>query len=164
MAIDYKKELESAAKSMILVHEPDTLIRMIVRMIVHKVKVDHAGILLHDKEKDTYVLTVSRGTTGLKIPAGFARMDMDNPLIRFFRQRLDEKLFHDGAVIYEKAKKILKKNISSAAKQLLKGLLYQMEIFEASVCIPSYFRDDLLGMLLLGSKNNGKKFGQKEID
>lgn len=71
MAVDYKKELESAAKSMILVHEPNTLIKMIARMIVHKVKVDHAGILLHHKDRDTYVLTVSRGTTGLKIPAGF---------------------------------------------------------------------------------------------
>jgi len=164
MAIDYKKELESAAKSMILVHEPDALIKMIVRMIVHRVKVDHAGILLHDKERDTYVLTVSRGTAGLKIPAGFARMDADNPLIRFFRQHLDEKLFHDGAVIYEKARQLLNKDIGSDAKQLLKGVLYQMEIFEVSVCIPSYFRDDLLGMLLLGSKNNGKKFGQNEID
>ena len=58
MAINYKKELEAAAKSMILVHEPELLIRMIVRMMVQKVKIKHAGILLHDKERDTYVLTV----------------------------------------------------------------------------------------------------------
>lgn len=164
MSINYKKELESAAKGMILVHEPDTLIKMIVRMIVHKVNVDHAGILLHEKGRDTYVLTVSRGTSGLKIPAGFARMDADNPLIRFFRKRLDEQLFHDGAIVYEKARKILSKDIGAKAKQLLKGALYQMEIFEAFVCIPSYFRDDLLGLLLLGGKNNGSKFGQDEID
>jgi len=79
MVIDYKKELEAAAKSMILVHEPDVLIRMIVRMIVQKVEVKHAGILLHQKEQDTYILTVSRGSAGLKIPAGFARVDTDNP-------------------------------------------------------------------------------------
>ncbi len=164
MAVDYKKELESAAKSMILVHEPNTLIKMIARMIVHKVKVDHAGILLHHKDRDTYVLTVSRGTTGLKIPAGFARMDADNPLIRFFRQHLDQKLFHDGAVTYEKARKLLSRNIGPEAKQLLKSAMYQMEIFEASVCIPSYFRDDLLGLLLLGNKNRGRKFSQGEID
>jgi len=164
MAIDYKKELEGAAKSMILVHEPHALIKIIVRMIVHKVKVDHAGILLHDKDRDTYVLTVSRGTAGLKIPAGFARMDADNPLIRFFRQHLDQKFFHDGAVIYEKTRKLLSGDIGSDAKELLKGAMYQMEMFGASVCIPSYFKEDLLGILLLGRKNNDKKFGQKEID
>jgi len=71
----YKKDLEGASKTMILVHEPQTLIKMIARAIMQKVKVRHAGILLHDKERDTYVLTVSRGPSGLKIPEGFARMD-----------------------------------------------------------------------------------------
>ena len=44
MALNYKKELEGASKTMILVHEPDVLIRMIVRMIVQKVKVDHSKV------------------------------------------------------------------------------------------------------------------------
>ncbi len=164
MAIDYKKELESAARTMILVHEPDVLIKMIVRMIVQKVKVKHAGILSHNKERDTYILTVSRGALGIKIPAGFARMDPDNPLIRFFREHVDKQLFHDSAVIYEEAERLLTKKIGAKTKQLLKGLLYQMEIFEAVVCIPSYFRDDLLGVLLLGHKNNGRKFRRDELD
>lgn len=164
MSIDYKKELESAAKSMILVHEPNLLIKMIVRMIVQKVKVRHAGILLHHKDRNTYVLTVSRGATGLKIPAGFARMDADNPLISFFSQRIDKQLFNDGLVVYNKAKGLLAKNLLPKTKQLLKGALYQMEIFGALVCIPSYFRDDLLGILLLGKKNNGRRFAQDELD
>jgi len=164
MTIDYKKELEGAAKTMILVHDTHTLIRMIVRMIVHKVKVSHAAILLHNKEKDTYILTVSRGAKGLKVPKGFARMDTDNPLIKFFNQRLDEKLFNDGVVVYEEAQVLLNKDIDSSVKLLLKDVLYQMEIFDSFVCIPSYFRGDLLGILLLGRKNDGKSFGPDELD
>lgn len=165
MAIDYKKELESAAKTMILIHEPDTLIKLIVRLIVQKVKVGYAGILLHDKEKDTYVLTVSRGSSGLKIPKGFARMDADNPLISFFRQRIDKQVSNDGAMLYDEAKKILKKKtITEGLRQALKKAIYQLEIFDAAVCIPSYFRDDLLGLLLLGNKRNGRKFGRDELD
>jgi HD-GYP domain-containing protein (c-di-GMP phosphodiesterase class II) len=165
MGINYKKELEGAAKTMILVHEPHTLIKMIVRMIVHKVKVNHAGILLHDKEKDSYILTVSRGSAGLKIPSGFARMDADNPLITFFRKNFSKKIFNDGAVVYDEARKKLKGNrIKPAVKQKLKSALYQMEMFEAVACIPSYFRDELLGLLLLGNKTNRKKFAQDELD
>lgn len=167
MAIDYKKELETAAKSMILVHEPDVLIKMIVRMIVQKVEVSHAGILLHykDRDRDTYILTVSRGRLGAKIPTGFARLDADNPLIRLFREHKDKLLFNDGAVIYEEAKKILKKNsIDIDLKQLLSQALYQMEMFDTVACIPSYFGEDLLGLLLLGKKKNGRKFGQDELD
>ena len=165
MVIDYKKELESAAKTMILIHEPDILIKLIVRLIVQKVKVGYAGILLHDNEKDTYVLTVSRGSSGLKIPKGFARMDADNPLISFFRQRIDKQIFNNDAMLYDEAKKILKKKtITQGLKQALKKAIYQLEIFNAAVCIPSYFRDDLLGLLLLGNKKNGRKFGRDELD
>jgi HD-GYP domain-containing protein (c-di-GMP phosphodiesterase class II) len=165
MTIDYKKELEGAAKTMILVHDTHTLIKMIVRMIVHKVRVSHAAILLHDIEKDTYVLTVSRGVAGLKIPSGFARMDHDNPLIRFFKQRLDEELFSDGVMVYEAAKDLLQKDgVDAGTKQSLSDALYQMEIFDAFVCIPSYFRDQLLGLLMLGRKNDGNKFGRDEFD
>jgi HD-GYP domain-containing protein (c-di-GMP phosphodiesterase class II) len=165
MAINYKRELESAAKTMILVHEPDSLIRMIVRTIVQKVKVNHAGILLHDEVKDTYVLTVSRGAIGLKIPSGFARMDADNPLIEFFRKPIGKHVFEDGAFLYEKAKRILKKNkVSQSAKRRLRNALYQMEMFEAVACIPSYYRNELLGLLLLGNKKDGKKFAQDELD
>mgnify|MGYP001582306534 CR=1 FL=1 len=162
--IDYKKELESAAKSMILVHEPDTLIKMIVRNIVRKVKVAHAAILLQYKDSDNYIITVSRGRSGLKIPAGFARVDKDNPLIRFFSRRKYKVILDDGVLTCEEIKKLLKKNIKAGVKTLLKQLLYQMDIFEAVACIPSYFRDDLLGILLLGKKNDGRKFNREELD
>lgn len=164
MSIDYKRELETAAKSMILIHDPHVLIKMIVRMIVHKTKVHHAAILLYQKERDTYILTVSRGKAGAKVPAGFARMDSDNSLIRFFKQRKDKEIFNDGVVIYEDAKRALKKHLDSETKQLLKGVIFQMEIFDVIACIPSYFRDDLLGILLLGKKKSGKSFAKDELN
>jgi HD-GYP domain-containing protein (c-di-GMP phosphodiesterase class II) len=164
MAIDYKKELEAAARSMILIHEPDTLIKMIVRTIVQKVVVTHAGILLHQRDKDTYILNISRGPAGLKIPKGFARMDADNPLIRFFRQRYNERIFNESALVLEEAEKMSGENIGADLRELLKQALYQMEIFDVVLCIPSYFRHELLGLLLLGKKKNGEKFAQEEID
>jgi HD-GYP domain-containing protein (c-di-GMP phosphodiesterase class II) len=164
MAIDYKKELETAAKTMILVHNPDTLIKMIVRMIVQKVKVSHAGILLYNKDNNSYVLTVSRGPVGLRIPEGFTRMDMDNPLIRFFRERRDKLISNTDTLVYNEGKSFLEKIVDSDLKQLLFQALYQMEIFETVACIPSYFGDDLLGILLLGKKNDGTEFGHDELD
>ena len=165
MAINYKKELEDAAKTMILVHEPDTLIKMIVRIIVQKVKVHHAGILLYDKEKGTYILNVSRGRARMKIPTGFVRMDADNPLIYFFKKHMDRGIFNNGALVLEEAERILvRKRLDLNKKRTLKKVLYQLEMFDAVACIPSYFREELLGILLLGAKKNGRKFGQNELD
>ncbi|MFA6217109.1 MAG: HD domain-containing phosphohydrolase [Candidatus Omnitrophota bacterium] len=165
MGIDYKKELEAAAKSMILVHEPDLLIKMIVRLVVQKVQVSHAGILLHHPEQNTYVLTVSRGPLGLKVPAGFARLDIDNPLIRFFREHKERLLFNHEAFVYTEAEHALKKNknISPEIRTLLEQVLYQLDIFDVAVCIPSFFREDLVGILFLGKKKNKRRFEQDEL-
>lgn len=165
MPIDYKKELEATAKSMILVHEPDILIKMIARMVVQKVRINHASILLHDKIKDAYILSISHGSLRSKIPVGLARMDKDDPLIHFFRKGSHKLLFNKEVILYEEAKKKLRQpDLENNLRQVLKQLLYQMEILETTACIPSYFRDDLLGILLLGSKLNGKKFVQEELD
>lgn len=164
MTINYKKELETAAKSMILVHEPDMLIKMIARTIVHRIKVSHAAILLHEKDKSTYVLDISRGQVGVKIPAGFARMDTDNALIRFFLDGKGKEIFAGGPFLREKAQEVLMGSPDNEAKELLKGALHQMDIYESVVCVPSYFREELLALLLLGKKSDGSPFGRDELD
>lgn len=165
LTIDYKKELESVAKSMILVHDPDVLIKTILRMFVQKVKVNHASILLHDKTKDAYILTISQGSLRSKIPVGLARMDKDDPLIHFFREGKHKLLFNQEMVLYEELEKISRKpNTENGAGGLLKQVLYQMQILETAVCIPNYFRDELLAILLLGPKFNRKKFAQEELN
>ena len=165
MAIDYKKELESAAKSMILVHDPDVLIKMIVRLMIQKVKVAHAGILLRDNAKDTFILSISRGITGVKIPEGFIRMDADNPLICFFKQHVDKELFGDNLIEYQQVKITLqRKKLSPERKVMLSHVLNQMDIVGAVVCIPSYFQDELLGILCLGKKRSGRAFKREELD
>ncbi len=164
MAIDYKKELEAAAKNMILVHEPRTLISMIVRLMVNKVGVIHTGILLHDQDKESYILCVSRGNKGSKIPAGFARMNYSNPLIRLFRERKEKEVTNDGVLISGELRHLLKKRIGPRVKERIEDVLRQMEMLDAVACIPSYFQDELLGVLFLGKKKNGREFHRKELD
>ncbi len=165
MAIDYKKELENAARNMIFVHDPDLLIKMIVRMMVNKAKIAHASFFLHNKEKQGYLLTVSKGSLGKKIPIDLICIDKDDVLIRFFREHRSSFLFGREALLYSEAKSALKNvKLKQEIRQQLAHVLYQMELLEAAVCIPSYFRDELLGFLLLGKKDNGRKFIDEELD
>lgn len=165
MAIDYKKELEGTARNMIFVHDPDLLIKMIVRMIVDKAKIAHASFFLYNKEKQAYLLTVSGGSLHKKFPLDLVCIDKDDVLIRFFREHKNSFIFGREALLLSEAKLALKGDkLKSAAKQQLAHVLYQMELLEAVVCIPSYFRDELLGLLLLGKKKSGKKFINDELD
>lgn len=165
MAIDYKKELQNAAKNMIFVHDPDLLIKMMVRMMVSKAKIAHASFFLHDKKREGYLLTVSKGSLSKKIPLDLVRIDKDDVLIRFFRTHMSRFLFGREALLHSEAKVALKSSkIKQELRQQLAHVLYQMELLESVVCIPSYFRDELLGILLLGKKDNGKRFVDEELD
>lgn len=166
MAVNYKRELERAAKNMIMIHHPKTLVKMILRIIVKKVKVNHAIILLRrpDKDRDKYALTFFGQFAERKIPANQSVLTSHNPLIRFFKENRHGQIFHDGVVVYGKAKKLLEKYQNKKIKKALNGLVEQMGLFSTVVSIPSYFKDELLGVLLLGEKNNKKQFSREELN
>lgn len=165
MAIDYKKELENAARNMILVHDPDSLIKMIVRMMVNKTNVAHATFFLFDRQKQGYLLTVSRGSLAKKVPLDLVCIDKDDVLIRFFKEHQSKLIFGREALLYDQAKLALKNiKLNKETAQQMGQVLYQMELLQTHLCIPSYFRDQLLGLLFLGKKNNGRKFKDEELD
>jgi len=165
MAIDFKKELETAARNMIFVHDPDLLIKIIVRMVVDKIKVEHASILLFKPERQAYVLTVSGGSLAKKVPIGLTCFDKDDSLIRFFRERNNRLLFNNEALTIENIQNALKNpDTKDRLKSLMADVLYQMGLLETVTCVPSYYRDDLLGILLLGEKKNGSKISVQEQD
>jgi len=165
MAIDFKKELETAARNMIFVHDPDLLIKIIVRMVVEKIKVDHASILLYKPERQAYLLTASGGSLAKKIPVGLACFDKDDSLVRFFRERNNRLLFDSDVLTIENAKKAVKSpQTKERLKCLLTDVLYQMELLETASCVPSYYRDELLGVLLLGQKKDRSSYTKNELD
>ncbi|HAJ57228.1 MAG TPA: hypothetical protein DCL35_05605 [Candidatus Omnitrophica bacterium] len=168
MRVNYKKELEEAARNMILVHKPHTLIRMILRSIVRKVKVEHAGILLYEKSRDSYIVTITRGKVGTKIPPGLVRLDARSPIIRFFTQKECGSLLDDGALILDDLNAALKNMESLAGREdhekLLLATKFQMKSFDTVVAVPSFYHDDLLGVLTMGEKVNKKPFKREEID
>ncbi len=162
MRVNYKKELEEAARNMILVHKPHTLIRMIMRTIVRKVHVEHAGILLYEKARNSYIVTITRGKVGSKIPPGLVRLDPHSPIIRFFTDKEHYSFLDNGALLLSKINAYLKENDGFGGREDFEKMLlatkFQMKSFDTVVSVPSYYRDDLLGVLMLGEKVNKKAF------
>lgn len=162
--IDYKRELEIAAKNMILIHDPLLLNKMVVRMIVHKLKVRHATILLHNKNDNTYTVSTSRGQGNLKDNSGYLRINTDNPLICFFKKQRNKKLSDDGLLVYERLNSTIKDSKDFSSGNYLIDVSRQMEKFDAAVCIPGYFEQELLGVLILGNKKDGGEYTQSELN
>jgi HD-GYP domain-containing protein (c-di-GMP phosphodiesterase class II) len=168
MTINYKRALETAAKNMILIHRPATLLKLVLRIIVRKAKLKHAAALLYDKKRNTFVLTDSKGEKGSKIPAGYARLDPHSGLIKFFREKKNYLINKEGVLEFEAIDNILntQKDLFSKDKVLktyLQETRYQMQLFDVFLCIPSYAHGILLGLFLLGKKQSEGTFSKEEI-
>jgi putative nucleotidyltransferase with HDIG domain len=171
MKIDFKKELEIASKSMIMIHEPQLLIKLIVRMIVRKLHLRHAAMVVYEPDKDSYILNISRGEVGYKIPQGFTRFTHDSPIIRLFNTRELKPVTEDrnGIVSDDINKLIWRESVvqnhnSNGMKEFLHKVNEQMRMLNAVACVPAFYQDRLLAVLLLGEKGDGSKFEQEELD
>jgi len=165
--LDYQYFLESASRTMIRFKKPERLIKMIVRVIDEQVKVTHTAMLLHRQDKGSFILIDSKGAEGVKIPVGFIRLTFDNPLIRLFNERQNFKISDTGSVEYKELLDILQKNEKVKSDETLGELIEltirQMELLKANICIPIYYKKELMGVFVLGKKLSNVKFSRQEV-
>ncbi|MBF0533112.1 MAG: HD domain-containing protein [Candidatus Omnitrophica bacterium] len=169
--IDYKKELETASRGMIMIHDPRLLIKLMIRMIVRKLGVKHAAMVLYEPERDTYVLSISRGERGMRIPPGFTRFSHSSPIIKLFqdphfrplRANRNAILLDDiNRMVWQET--VLSKGSLKNAPNLLHRVEEEMTRLNTVACVPSFYRDKLMAVLLLGEKYDEKRFNQEELD
>ncbi len=165
--LDYQFFLENASRTMIRVKKPERLIRMIVRIMDEQVKVSHAAMLVCRKDENSFTLIDSRGEAGFKIPVGLIRLTRDNPLIRVFQERYNFTISETGTVGYEELQDILRRSGNAVEDEdfadLVGPALKQMELLNANICIPIYYKRSITGIIVLGKKLSGADFSRQEI-
>ncbi|MCK4852442.1 MAG: HD domain-containing protein, partial [Candidatus Omnitrophica bacterium] len=165
--LDYQIFLEQVSHSMIRFKKPEHLIRMIIRTIDEYVKTTHAAMLMYSRKKNCFLLVDSKGRQGHKIPRGFIKLTMENPLIRFFSEKSNYLISDSGVINYRdlidalQGKKVIEG--SSGLKELLPRVIKHMELLKASTGIPVYYKRELLGMFILGEKLSRTDFSRQEI-
>ncbi len=169
--IDYKRELESASKGMIMIHDPKLLIKLIVRMIVRKLRIKHAAMILYESDNNRYVLNISRGEAGHRIPVGFTKFSTDSPLIKLFVEKQFKPLIEGrNAIVMDDINRIIwRENVVDNStggdiKELLHKVNQQMDSLNSIACVPAFYQDDLMAVLLLGQKHDETKFDQEELN
>jgi HD-GYP domain-containing protein (c-di-GMP phosphodiesterase class II) len=164
---DYQAFLEKASRTMIRFRKPEHLIKMIVRTIDEQLHVTHTAVLLYKENKNSYILIDSKGTGGIKIPVGFIKMAPDNPLITAFSHKESYLVSDTGILAYEdlinclRNREVLEKQPDLYDRLLL--IKKQMDLIKANLCVPCYFKKDLLGVLVLGDKITGESFTREEM-
>ncbi|MBF0619223.1 MAG: HD domain-containing protein [Candidatus Omnitrophica bacterium] len=166
--IDYKKELEAASKGMIMIHDHVLLMKLLVRMLVRKANLRHAGMILYEPSKDAYVLSISRGESGEKIPENFIRFERSHPLIRiFFEKEYKYLISTRHALLAEDLNKLIWRESVigvNGTRDLLLQVSEQMPMLNSVACVPAFYQHQLLAILLLGQKKDESRLEQEELD
>src|SRR3989338_3996879 len=164
-SFEYQEALKNASKSMVRVKNPRRLLKMITRFIDREVGVSHSSVLMYDHARSRYIFVDSKG--GMKFPVKLVKLDQDNPLIRWFHdQEYNNLVTRDFVRKSQLMSWLHNDHLLSQDPNLMERLLgvqEALELLRASVCVPGYFKSDLVGILILGEKLNKKDFDIQEL-
>ena len=166
--MDYQAALLNASKGMIRVKDPVTLLKIITRFIDRQIGVTHVAVLLHDKRHDSYVLIDSKGEGGAKIPVGYVKVSNDNPLVSFFLAPNNGAFARKEALVFSELDHVRNFEILVNKKEgraiHYEDIKKHMAYLRAAICIPSFYKRELIGVLILGDKLSGEQYFEPEIN
>jgi HD-GYP domain-containing protein (c-di-GMP phosphodiesterase class II) len=165
--IDYQQALLNASKGMIRVKDPVILLRLITRFIDRQIGATHVGVLLLEKAKDSFILIDSKGVSGKRIPIRFVRITKDNPIVLFFQQKKNGLFNRKDALVMSELEHMKNFEIYVNKREKtavhLDDIRHHMDLFGACICIPSFYKRDLVGIMVLGEKLTGQTYEESEI-
>jgi len=163
--IDYQKSLRDVAKTMVRLNRPERLLKLITRLIDRQLRLTHTSLLVFEQGRDRFIFADSKGNR--RFPISLVKFDSDHPLILWFKQHHQKPLTDDYL-----HKPLLNKWLSRRSLRPLfqktttdlQGITRAMDNFNTELVVPGYFKKNLLGLLLLGRKLDGRVFTSSEIN
>ncbi len=149
---------------MVRFKNPNNLLRMVVRFIARESNLTQASMLVYESSKQRYSFIDSKGKD--RIPIHLVRIDLDHPLILWFLEKKDKLQILEGYFCLKKLKSFNRVKHSELSPQDLKEIEKIKELMislNASLCIPCFYHEELLGILILGNKKTGEDFLEEEI-
>ncbi|MCM8779488.1 MAG: ATP-binding protein [Candidatus Omnitrophica bacterium] len=146
----YQDTLKQASLGMSRIRELKRLLNLIVHIVTKTVRISFASIYLYDETEDEYILVASRNR---QKHSPTPSIKTSNPLIAWIKLRQD-------AIVYEEILRKSQDNLDIYFKHLES----QMRSLCASVIVPSFLEDRLIGFLVLGEKLSGQIYTKDDLD
>jgi len=145
----YQETLKQAAVGMTRIRYLDKLLSLIVHILTRTVRISHSAIYLYDEKNEQYLLKAERNLKKEQITL----ISNKSPLIDWLKN-------HNEPLVYEE----IKQKAQVKTNLYLKDLEQQMRVLNASVLVPSYLENKLLGLLILGDKRSGQIYTQEDLN
>ena len=172
-----QEALEISGRGMIEIDSVHRLAKIIPRYLTMfyftklKIKISHATIFLLDSKKNQHILISSAGEE--RQTKGNALL-LNNPLCEWFTEK--RRLILENRVARPRDIDVLRiddidywlqnnrfLSLGRGGGAFLRDLKREVENLRAIICVPSFFKENLLGFLLLGNKSHGM-YNDEELD
>jgi signal transduction histidine kinase len=145
---EYHDQVQTLIQTMRSVPEPQVLLEELQSLLLNTIKVRSYQLILLDETTRGFTLYYSHPPRPL---VQLTDLRIDSPVFRFFQQSHADYLscnsmYHTGR----------ETDLQSNARQ-------QLDSFEPEFCFPFFSGDDLVGLMLLGSKTNGDLFTPHDL-
>ncbi len=162
--VDYQEILRNISQSMVRLHRPERLLKLILRYLDKDMGISHAGIMVFKEGQEHYTFVDSRGKG--RIPASLVKFEKSHPLVAWFSSPKRRKPSLNDYLSYAG----LERTLVEGRKNLPPGILaewdraaYVMKSLRLELVIPAYFKKQLLGLLILGARRDKRPFSPDEI-
>ncbi len=145
----YQDTLKQASAGMTRVRNLKKLLDMITHIMTRTVKISYVSIYLYNQDTKNYALQVCRDKG--RIPV--MKIEAVNPLINWITKRQEP-------LIYEE----LKRKAQDSSGTIYKDLEENMQLLGATVIIPCFLEDRLVGFFILGEKLTGQIYTPEDLN
>jgi len=145
----YQNTLKQASVGMTRIRNLKKLLNLITHIVTKTVKISYAAIYLFDREKDEYILQVSRDNGKISL----SKLSSDNPLVTWLMVKREP-------MVYEEIKRQMEDNTNVTYKFLEENMRH----LNAAVIIPSFLEDKIMGFIVLGEKISGQIYTPDDLN
>ena len=135
------KVLIQASKGMVLITDVQRLFNLIVHIVKKYIKIKGASIFQYEEASRGFVLKCRRGEISKDVGH---RIGNNNPLVKWLKEKKNVFLSSDSAM-------------PMAVKK-------ELEKLDSAVCVPSFWKGELIGFLILGEKFSGETYTKEEVE
>jgi signal transduction histidine kinase len=145
----YQNTLKQAAIGMSRIRNLTRLLNLITHIVTKTVKISYAAIYIYNRERQEYLLQVSRDKGRISVP----RIPEDTVLMeRLITTRLP--------IVYEE----IKRQMQDSKDETFEKIEEDMRLLTASVVIPSLLDKKLTAFIVLGDKISGQIYTPDDLN
>jgi len=154
---DYMDTLKNVAKGMNLVADTEKLLKLMVRFVSREVRVTGCAVYIFNRTEGGYVKEVSRGFQDVD---AVDSVDKDSSFVEWLKEKR-EPLNYEVLLSWIQGEKLFPQRL--ILKRSLEQIRVIMHKLGASLCVPSFLRGEMIGLLVLGEKLSGDRYTQDDM-